>query len=306
MKIVLFSFIALVLVLTGCSNNEEAQSGELTSVNVATMRDISYVPFIYAVEEGMYEEAGLDVDITFFDSAPDRNAAWDSGEFDMETADLTAGALLGSNGDDIQITGAPRGAYKLVASPEVSESFNGDIASLDGMSVGLSENTVIEFYVDYLANDYDIEFDKTPIPSIPDRYSALLSGEIDLAILPDPFPTMAVEEGADLIWQSTEDGVTDLAGLNWQGNVSSETIDTFLEVSNEAVDKVNEAGADSYKEYAISYELVDEQYFDAITDGLEFTHSEAPSKDTWDEVETWALDKGMIENKVDYDEIVYQ
>ncbi len=304
MKKILVSLFALILVLTGCST--ETTPEEMTTIKVAAMKDIAYAPFLYAVEEGLYEEAGLDVQITFFDSAKDRNAAWDSGDFDMETADLTAGALLGSLGDDIQITGAPRGAYKLVASPEVSETFNGDIASLDGMSVGISENTVIEFYVDYLANEYDIEFDKKPIPSIPDRNAALLNNEIDLAILPDPFPTMAVEQGAELIWQSTEDGVTDLAGLNWQGDVSSETIDTFTEVTNEAVDTVNEKGSESYREYAIEYGLVDEEYFDAITDGLEFTHMEAPSEDTWNEVETWAYDKGMIENKVDYDEIIYK
>lgn len=302
-KLLTISF-AMLLVLAGCSSNTD--SGELTTIKVATMKDVIYAPFLYAVEEGMYEDAGLDVEIKFFDSAKDRNAGWDSGEFDMETADLTAGALLGSLGDDIKITGAPRGAYKLVASPQVSSEFDGDFSSLDGMSVGYSENTVIEFYVDYLANREGIEFEKTAIPSIPDRYSALLSGEIDLAILPDPFPTMAVEEGADLIWQSSEEGVTDLSGLNWQADVDTDTIDTFIDVSNEAADIVNQEGPDSYKEYAISYDLVEEQYFDAITDGLEFDHIETPSEDTWNEVETWALNKGMIENLVDYDQIIYQ
>lgn len=304
MKKLLTMMVMMVLVLAGCSSTGESE--ELTSIKVATMKDVTYAPFLYAVEEGMYEEAGLDVEITFFDSAKDRNAAWDSGEYDMETADLTAGALLGSLGDDIKITGAPRGAYKLVASPEVSSKFDGDFSTLDGMSVGYSENTVIEFYVDYLADREGIKFDKTAIPSIPDRYSALLTGEIDLAILPDPFPTMAVEEGADLIWQSSEEGVTDLSGLNWKGDVSTDTIDTFVKVSNDAADIANEQGPDSYKEYAISYGLVEEQYFDAITDGLEFTQIEAPTKETWDEVETWALNKGMIENLVDYDQIVYQ
>ncbi len=304
MKRLLSITAMLLIVLAGCSS--DAGTDELTTINVATMKDVSYAPFLYAAEEGMYEEAGLDVQIQFFDSAKDRNAGWDSGEFDMETADLTAGALLGSLGDDIKITGAPRGAYKLVASPKVSETFDGDFASLDGMSVGLSENTVIEFYVDYLAETEGIEFEKVAIPSIPDRNSALLTNEIDLAILPDPFPTMAVEQGAELIWQSTEDGVTDLAGLNWKGDVDTDTIDTFLEVSNEAVDIVNAEGPESYKEYAISYGLVEEEYFDAITADLEFTHAEAPTAETWDEVETWALDKGMIENLVDYDQIVYK
>lgn len=304
MKKILICLVLTILLLGGCSDNSDQ---EVITIKMAAMRDIAYVPYVYAVEQGMYEEAGIDLQIDFFDSAKDRNAAWDTGDYDVETADLTAGALLTSLGDEITITGAPGGVYKFVSSPEIASTYNGDISSLDGMSVGISENTVIEFYVDYISEQYGIEFDKQPIPSIPDRYQALLSGEIDLAILPDPFPTMAIAEGSKLIWNSYEEEVPQLGALNWnQDFVDTDIMQTFLNVTDASANELNESGSSSYKEIAIANGLIEEQYFTELTTGLEFGESITPSNDTWNQVTSWAYEKGMIDNKVEGSKVLYQ
>ncbi len=294
----------LILVLAGCGKNA---NDENVVINMAAMRSLSQMPYVYALESGMYDDAGITLNIEFFDSAPNRNAAWDTGDYDVEVADLTAASLLTDQGEDLLITGSPETEYKLVASPDVSASFNGDITSLDGMSVGLSENTVIEFYVDIVSELYGIEFDKKPIPSIPDRYTSLVNNDLDLAILPDPYPAMATSDDAKLVWSSAEDNVPQISALNWQGDYSDfDTLNKFIEVTNEASKKMNEEGPESYRDYAIEYNMIEEDYFDVVANGVTFSEVSTPSEGTWEAVTDWTNLKGITSAPASYDEVMYQ
>lgn len=298
----LFALVAiLILGLAGCGSTQDSEN---IVVDMAAMRSLSQLPYVYAAETGMYEDAGITLNIEFFDSAPNRNAAWDTGDYDVEVADMTAGAILTDQGENIKITGSPETAYKLVASPEVSNSFSGDMQDLDGMSIGLSENTVIEFYVDIVADTYGIEFDKRPIPSIPDRYTSLISNDLDLAILPDPYPAMAEEDGAELIWTSASADIPQISALNWNENFTDyETVNTIIDVTNEAIIEMNEKGPDAYRDYAIDYNLIEADYFDAVIADNEFVEIITPTESSWQAVIDWTNGKGITSNPASYDEV---
>ncbi len=304
MKKIISILVVGILVLTGCGSTTDE---ETVTINMAAMNSLSQLPYLYAVENGMYEEAGIDMNIQLFSSAKDRNAAWDTGDYEVEVGDLTSGAILSNMGEDITITGSPETTYKMVANPTVAESFNGDMKSLDGMSIGLSENTVIEFYVDIVADMYDIEFDKVAMPDIPGRYSALIAGDLDLAILPDPFPNMAAEDGGEIIWTSSDSSdIPQISALNWNENFDDmATIAKVMEITNEASAEMNELGPDSYRDIAIANDMIEESYFDAVVEDLVFTESVVPSAETWDAVVTWTNEKGITENVASHSEIMF-
>lgn len=305
MKKLLGLVAAFTLVLAGCGSSSE--STETVTINMGLMKDIAHIPYIYAEETGMYDEAGLDVNLTFFNSAKDRNAGWETGDFQVQTADLADVEIMAGQGQDIVATGSVASDFKLVASPELSSSYDGDIASLDGKSVGYSENTVTEYYIDYVADEYGISFDKVPFPAIPDRFAALQSGELDLAILPDPFPSQAMADGAVLVWDSIAEEAPQLSNLTWQGtfyNENTEAVEKFIEVSNEAVDAVNGMEPSEYKDMVMGYDLIDEAYYDEVTDGVVYSKLEKSSEETWDLVETWGVDKGIIAEPKEYSDIV--
>lgn len=305
MKKILSLTMMMVLILSGCGSNKQAT--EATSIEMGLMKDIAHIPYIYAVETGMYEEAGLDVNLTFFNSAKDRSAGWDTGAYNVETADLADSAMMASQGQDITVTGSVGSNFKLVASPELSKNYDGDIASLDGAKVGFSENTVTEYYIDYVASEYGIKFEKNPIPAIPDRFAALQSGDLDLAILPDPFPSMAVADGAKLIWGSIDAKAPKLSALTWQGefyNGQTDAVKTFIKVSNEAVDKVDNMDPSEYKDMVLKYDLIDEGYYDQVTSGVQYSTLITPTEEDWNLVNAWGTDKGIITEGKDYSEIV--
>ncbi len=305
MKRLLSLTLMMVLVLAGCSSN--AETTETVTVNMGLMKDIAHVPYIYATETGMYEEAGLDVSLTFFNSAKDRTAGWETGSYQVQTADLADIAMMASQDQNIVATGSVGSNFKLVASPELSKTYNGDIASLDGMSVGFSENTVTEYYIDYVADEYGIEFDKVPFPAIPDRFAALQSGDLDLAILPDPFPSMAIADGAQLVWSSIDAEAPQLSSLTWNGdfyNENKDAVDTFIEVSNEAAKELNGMDPSEYEDMVMNYDLIEADYYADVTDGIEYSQLETPSSENWDLVNAWGTDKGIVTSEKAYDDVI--
>ncbi len=305
MKKLLSITLMMVLVLAGCSS--DAETTETVTMNMGLMKDIAHVPYIYATETGMYEEAGLDVSLTFFNSAKDRTAGWETGSYQVQTADLADIAMMASQDQNIVATGSVGSNFKLVASPELSKSYDGDIASLDGMSVGFSENTVTEYYIDYVADEYGIEFDKVPFPAIPDRFAALQSGDLDLAILPDPFPSMAIADGAQLVWSSIDAEAPQLSALTWNGdfyNANKEAIDTFIEVSNKAAKELNSMDPSEYEDMVMNYDLIEADYYADVTDGIEYSQLETPSSENWDLVNAWGTDKGIVTSEKAYDDVI--
>ncbi len=305
MKRLLSITLMMVLVLAGCSSN--AETTETVTMNMGLMKDIAHVPYIYATETGMYEEAGLDVSLTFFNSAKDRTAGWETGSYQVQTADLADIAMMASQEQNIVATGSVGSNFKLVASPELSKTYNGDITSLDGMSVGFSENTVTEYYIDYVADEYGIEFDKVPFPAIPDRFAALQSGDLDLAILPDPFPSMAIADGAQLVWSSIDAEAPQLSALTWNGdfyNENKDAVDTFIEISNEAAKQLNSMDPSEYEDMVMNYDLIEADYYADVTDGIEYSQLETPSSENWDLVNAWGTDKGIVTSEKAYDDVV--
>lgn len=305
MKRLLGLVAVMVVALAGCGSSSE--STDTVTINMGLMKDIAHIPYIYAEETGMYDEAGLDVNLTFFNAAKDRNAGWETGDYQVQTADLADVEIMAGQGQDIVATGSVGSDFKLVASPELSSSYDGDIASLDGKSVGYSENTVTEYYIDYVADEYGISFDKVPFPAIPDRFAALQSGELDLAILPDPFPSQAMADGAKLVWDSIAEQAPQLSNLTWQGsfyNENTEAVEKFIEVSNEAVAAVNGMEPSEYKDMVMGYDLIDEAYYDEVTDGVVYSKLEKSSEETWNLVNEWGVDKGIIADPKEYSDIV--
>lgn len=296
----------LVVVLAGCSSSASA-SDEPVAIHMGVMKALEQVPYVYAYETGMYADAGLDVSFEFFGSAKDRNAGWESGDFQVQTADLADIAMAASQDQDIVATGSIVGDFKLVASPELSKTYDGDIASLDGKSVGFSENTVTEYYVDYVAEQNGIEFDKVPFPAIPDRFAALESGDLDLAILPDPFPSQAIAEGSKLVWNSLDSDAPTLSALTWNGtfyNENTEAVEAFIDTTNAAVDELNGMDPSEYKDMVLEYELIEADYYDELTEGIQFNKIETPTEESWDVVNAWAQEKGIVTSPKAYDDVI--
>lgn len=80
----LLSVALLAGSLTACgSNNKNSDETENDTVNLAIMRTGFTLPLYYAMEQGYFKEAGIDIEVQYYDNGPQINEAIASGDIDI-------------------------------------------------------------------------------------------------------------------------------------------------------------------------------------------------------------------------------
>ncbi|BCV20045.1 ABC transporter substrate-binding protein [Moorella sp. Hama-1] len=208
--VLLLLLIFLVPAVAGCSNPAGSGSSKAEDLKLGLIPVEDNFPFFVAEKEGLFTKAGLKVELVPFNSARDRDLALQSGSIDGEVADIVATALLRKGGTPVKIASLTMGAtpaegrFALLAGPGANISSPGQ---LQGRTVGISENTIIEYVADGLLREGGVDpaaVQKLPVPQIPERLQLLLGGRLDAALLPDPFASLAAQKGARVILDDTQ------------------------------------------------------------------------------------------------------
>lgn len=213
-----FSILSVVLSLTvvvsGCAatkapdtNQPTKSAGQTVKIGVLPIED--NLPFYVAEKEGLYAKEGVQVELISFASALERDTALQAGQIDGEVADMVAVALLKKIGTDVKIASIGLGAtpkegrFAILSSPKSSIK---DLKDLKGATLGISQNSIIDYVSDQMLLDKGIllnDVKKMSIPKMPVRVDMLLSDQINAACLPDPLASLAQAKGAHLIIDDT-------------------------------------------------------------------------------------------------------
>ena len=120
------------------------------------MPDEATLPYYVAVEEGIFANHGLDMEVVPFLSAMERDSALIAGEIDAGENDPVGVILLRNAGYDAKIVStelqetAKKMRFAIVAS--LGSNIN-SIEDLEGKKIAISSNTIIEYITDTLLDD---------------------------------------------------------------------------------------------------------------------------------------------------------
>ena len=196
--------ISMLGALAGCEAKSESEvkkeetkteTKEMSKLSFGAMGSIDIVPIVIANEKGYFKEEGLELDFQLFTAAKDRDAALQAGALDGLIADEIAMSIYQNSGIDMKITGQTNGAWTLVVG---KDSGIEKLEDLKGKKMAISENTMIDYLSDYIAEENGVnasEIEKVAIPAMPARLEALRNKQVDAAILPAPFDDTAVADG---------------------------------------------------------------------------------------------------------------
>lgn len=189
-------------------------------------------------KNGYFAENGIEVTLQKFFSANDRDAALQSGNLDGTILDYTGGAIQRAGGEKIKFASQCDGTFELLVGKESGIVSIGD---LTGKNIAVSRNTVIDFCTDAALKKAGIAQEnvtKSEINKIPLRLEMLSNGRIDATMLPDPFATIAKDDGNTSIISMADLGfkVTGIAFLESAIEGKSETIKKFYAAYNKAID----------------------------------------------------------------------
>lgn len=300
-KVVFFvaAILTAVFILTGCTTKKE-----VGKIRLGVLPDINSVPFIVAVEEGIFAKYGVEVEAVYFNSARERDQALQAEAIDASNSDILNVIFLNEGGFPVKATSTTVGSYTLVAAPgrQVSSP-----PELRGMKVGLSQNTIIEFVIDRILEKHGLtpeEIEKEYIADMPLRREMLIQGNIDAAGLPEPLGSLSVARGGLLVAESNEEGIMPGVLLFRQEVLADrpEDVRMFYRAYAEAIELVNE-------EITVYLPLIVEKlrFPEELLDRYVFPEYTAPLLPDAMEVDaalSWVISRGLIEGDYSYTDLV--
>jgi NitT/TauT family transport system substrate-binding protein len=266
------------------------------------------LPLYVAEEQGYYEAEDVVVEFIPVGSAPERDQLIQSGQADAMINELLSTMFY--NASDAQVV-TVRNAR--VPTPEFPHFYvlaagNNDIetaADLAGVEIGVSQATIIEYGTERMlaASGLDVaDIATVAIPRIPDRLALLGSGELAAANMPDPLAALAVQGGARVV-------VDDSQFPQYGGSVitfrqafveeQGEAVEGFLRAVEQAVADIND-DKDAWSGLLSDRELVPPPLLDSYVIP-DFPTASIPPRSQWDDMLTWATQKGYVQGAPAYE-----
>jgi NitT/TauT family transport system substrate-binding protein len=200
---------------TSGAEGSGSESGELTPIKVGILPVADLAPLYNGIEQGFFEDEGLDVTTEVGQGGAALVPAVQSGEYQFAFGNYVSLMLARQNGVDMQIvsnvvSGADtpdRGTNGLLVAPDSGIESIDDLAgktfavtTLDNVAEVNIRTTLREHDVD----DSDIDFVELPFP---DMNAAVESGDVDVAWQAEPFVTLGEADGlvsvADPMYETT-------------------------------------------------------------------------------------------------------
>jgi NitT/TauT family transport system substrate-binding protein len=180
------------------------------AIRIGTLPTEDSLPLWVAERDGLFKKAGINVTITLFQSAQERDAALTAGAIDGEMGDLIAASLLRAGGVPVKVATimlgatAKEGRFGIAVKPGSSVT---SLTQLAGVPIGTSSATIQEFVLDELMTAAGVpaaQITKEEVKKVPVRYQLLMSGKLAAAALPEPFLSLAQVSGAKVIADDTK------------------------------------------------------------------------------------------------------
>jgi NitT/TauT family transport system substrate-binding protein len=193
--------LILTTLLAACSQAPQ----EAITIRVGVLPVLDTLPMYVAQAQGYFQAEGVLVEFVPVNAAPERDQLMQSGQIDAMLNEIVSVLLF--NKDEARIVAVrfarvateTNPVFRIVAS---ADSGITSVEDLQGVPIGISEGTVIEYTTDRILEHAGLSSDmikKLAVPKIPDRLNLLATGQLEAANLPDPAASLAMLNGARLI-----------------------------------------------------------------------------------------------------------
>ena len=225
--------VAAATALTGCSalgsddSNASSSGGglEKTKIKVAILPTVDTAPLWLAQDGGYFKAEGLDVETVVAASGQAAMTKTVSGETDIAISSYMPFFVAKSTGAaDLQLVAdatsiAPK-AIAIVTTPNSPVKTINDLA---GKRIAMTaKNTASDLLAKSLMKDHGVPIDKVNwVPSpFPNTAAALAQGQVDAALLPEPFLTQAAKTAGAIPVIDVNSGATQEFPLSGYGATS--------------------------------------------------------------------------------------
>ncbi len=303
----LFLLVALLIGACRPAAPETAAPKEPVTLRIAVLPIMDTLPMLVAESEGLFAENGVQVEFVPVASAPERDQVLQAGRADGTVNETLSVMFFNKEKVQMQVV-----RFAHMATPESGHFFIlasaqsgiSDVDGLKGAEIGISQGTIIEYITDRLltAQGFAPEDIKTvAVPKIPDRLALLGSGELQAAVLPDPLGALAEQQGAKIILDDRQYPTYGASVISFRKEVIDqhpEAIRAFLAAVEEAVTRIN-SEPERFTNLLSEKKLVPPPLLETYHIPT-FPTAGVPSEADWNDVLSWAKEKGLLEADISY------
>lgn len=299
-----------LLLIIGCVPAPQTQEPRTLRIGVLPITDV--VPAYVAQEQGYYAAEGIEVELVPVASGAERDSLLQAGGVDGGLNELITTVLVNAGSDqDIRVVTTARRPFPDVPLFFVMSSPISQIKTVDGLKgveIGIAENTVIEYVTDRILRHEGLQPDEielTNVPRIPIRLELLLNDQITAAVLPDPLASLAQMQGATVVVDDTVYPDVSLSAISFREAILQDrpnTVRAFVRAWDKAVADIN-ANPENFQNILIENARVPEPLQDRY-ELPPFPEKELPTEAQVQDVVDWALEKGLIEEPMSYEDVV--
>ncbi|TAK36129.1 MAG: hypothetical protein EPO21_04070 [Chloroflexota bacterium] len=304
--------VALLIGSIACqsSSSPAASTAPDLQLRIGLLPIVDVLPIYVADAEGYFKEQKLDVQLTLFSSAMERDSAFQTAQIEGELNDLVSVGLLNKDGERAKVVrttyrgNAKQAMISVLAAPGSKIQKPAD---LKGVQIGLSGNTVMEYATDRLLRASGLgagEFQTTEVTKIPVRAEMLAKGQIQAATMPEPFASVAVQQGARVVIDDQRTAQNQSVMTFRQDVVEkhSDEVRRFLAAYEKAVQVINEK-PESYRNLLIDKAMIPESVRQSLAMPV-YPRAAVPNREEVTDVVDWMAGKGMLSQKLSYERIV--
>lgn len=158
------------------------------TMEIGIMPAVDSAPILLAREKGFFAEEGLDIKIDVYTNAVNRQTALQTNELDGAMTDLIAFVNNVNNGFPVKITTSTDGSFPILVSKDFDEK--------EEVEIGMMEVSVSNFLSEqFLGEQYKLN--KIFVPAIPARLEMVKSGQLEMAVIPEPLASTAELAGLE-------------------------------------------------------------------------------------------------------------
>jgi NitT/TauT family transport system substrate-binding protein len=305
-----FALLVLLfsLLVSACS---PAQPTEVVTLKVAVLPILDVLPMVVAQQEGLFTKNGVNVELIPVGSAPERDQLISAGQADGMVNELASVMFL--NQDQIQVQAvrfartatADQALFRILAA---KDSGIQSAADLKGVAVGVSQATVIEYLTERLLQAEGLSGDEiqtVAVPKIPDRLALLASGELKAAMLPEPFSTLAAQQGATVVLDDTLRPEYSFSLITFRKAVidqQPQAVRAFLAAIEEAVILIN-ADPQKYSGLMVEQKMVPAPLAESFKVPT-YPLKGVPTQAQFDDTLAWVKEKGYLNKDFAYTDCV--
>jgi NitT/TauT family transport system substrate-binding protein len=307
------AFLGLAaILLVGCQPaSPVVVPAETVTLRMAMIPVIDTLPIYVADQEGLFAKHGVKVEFIPVSSAPERDQLIAAGQADGMVNEALSTAFFNKDQIQAQVVRYARAATTENALFSILAAAQSDIQTVDdlkGVEIGISQGTVIDYLTDRLLKAEGFTQDDIAtiaVPKIDDRMNLLGTGALQAAMLPEPLTTLARANSARVILDDSSHPEYSYSTITFRKETIDEypqAIRSFVAAIDEAVGLIN-ATPEKFENLMVERHVVPPTLQGKFS-LPPFIATGVPSEAQWDDMISWAVEKGLLAKSVPYSESV--